>query len=450
VAEEGEMRVSRREVLKLGGLTLASGGLGAFGLTCSEEPDDSAALSPSDVASSWFELLYDIVKAERTTPPLAARVYGVAAVALYESVRPGAKAYRSLAGQLNGLTSVPKPHGGSHWPSVANSAMAEAVRGLYPALSEASRAGVEALEQRFVEQAAESESAKRLERSHAYGSEVARAILDWAQGDGIATNAGAMYVPARVEGAWEPTPPQFSANPLEPGWGELRPMVLASGNQLPPAGHPAFSVNGRSDFYAAAREVYDVGVSLTAEEKLIADYWADGPGSTGTPPGHWTAITSQIARNDGLSLVAAAEAFARVGIALSDAFICCWNSKYAFNLQRPVTYINKNINATWRPYIATPSFPAYTSGHSTQSGAAAFVLTDLFGEKGFTDTTHQDHSLMPRLQPRSFRSFEEAAAEAAISRLYGGIHYSFDNDDGLAVGRALGEAIVSRVTFRAG
>jgi hypothetical protein len=443
------MRVSRREVLKLGGLALASSGLGAFGLACSDEQDDSAASSPSDVATSWFETLYDVVKAERTTPPPAARVYGVAGVALYESVRSGAKAYRSLAGQLNGLTSVPKPDGASHWPTVANSAMAEVVRGLYPALSEASRTGVEAMEQRFAEQAAESEPAKKIERSQAYGSEVARAILDWAQGDGIATNAGAAYVPARVDGPWEPTPPQFSA-PLEPGWGKLRPMVLASGEELPPAGHPAFSINGRSDFYAAAREVYDVGVSLTAEEKLIADYWADAPGSTGTPPGHWTAITSQIARNDGLSLIAAAEAFARVGVALNDAFICCWNSKYAFNLQRPVTYINKNINAGWRPYIATPNFPAYTSGHSTQSGAAAFVLTDLFGSKGFTDTTHQDHALMPRLQPRSFESFDEASAEAAISRLYGGIHYSFDNDDGLAVGRAIGEAIVSKVTFRAG
>jgi hypothetical protein len=444
------MRGSRREVLKLGGIALASGGLGAFGLACSEEPDNWAASSPSEVASSWFELLYDVMKAERTTPPQAARVYGVAAVALYESVRPGANAYRSLAGQLNGLTSVPKPDGASHWRSAANAAMAEALRGLFPALSEPSRAGVEALEQRFVEQAAESESAKRIERSQAYGSEVARALLDWAQGDGLATNADAAYMPARVEGAWEPTPPQFSANPLEPGWGELRPMVLATGDELPPIGHPAFSIDGRSDFYAAAREVYDIGVSLTAEEKLTADYWADGPGSSGTRPGHWTAITSQIPRNDGLSLVAAAEAFAHVGIALNDAFICCWNSKYAFNLQRPVTYINKNINATWLPYIATPNFPAYTSGHSTQSGAAAFVLTDLFGERGFTDTTHQDHGLMPRLQPRSFKSFDEASAEAANSRLYGGIHYAFDNDDGLTVGRAIGEAIVSRVAFRAG
>jgi PAP2 superfamily protein len=301
------------------------------------------------------------------------------------------------------------------------------------------------LEQRFGDG---SRPTKRLEQSQAYGREVARAILDWARGDGIETFAGAPYVPAAVAGAWEPTPPQFSANPLEPGWGELRPMVLSSGGELPPPGHPAFSADQGSEFYAAAREVFEVGTSLTAEQKLIADYWADGAGATGTPAGHWIAITSQTARSQGHSLIAAAEAFARVGIAVHEAFICCWNVKYATNLQRPVTYINRNINGSWMPYIVTPSFPTYTSGHSTQSGAAATVLTDFFGARRFTDTTHRDHGLSPALEPRCFASFDAAADEAAVSRLYGGIHYAFDNDHGLAAGKAIGEAILSRLTFR--
>src|SRR6266498_3655680 len=115
-----------------------------------------------------------------------------------------------------------------------------------------------------------------------------------------------------------------------------------------------------------------------------ADFWADNAGATGTPPGHWIALVGQIARNDGLSLTAAAEAYARVGIAVTDAFIQCWNTKYADNLQRPVTYIQDNLAAGWLPYLATPAFPTYTSGHSTQSGAAATVLTDLFGTRSFT------------------------------------------------------------------
>src|SRR5262249_35833609 len=155
----------------------------------------------------------------------------------------------------------------------------------------------------------------------------------------------------RVLGAWEPTPPLFNPNPLQPCWGMLRPMVLTSGEECPPPGHPAFSTDPASDFYAAGREVYHVGLDLTDEQKTIADYWADGPGTTGTPPGHWIAIMSQLARNDALSLAAAAEAYVRVGMAVHDAFIACWNTKYSYNLQRPVTYINDTIDAGWLPYI---------------------------------------------------------------------------------------------------
>jgi hypothetical protein len=225
-------------------------------------------------------------------------------------------------------------------------------------------------------------------------------------------------------------------------------MVLRNGAELQPPGHPEFSTDAGSAFYAAALEVYEAGRRLTDEQKLIADHWADGAG-TGTPPGHWVAIVSQIARNEPLSLAEAAEAYARAGIAAHDAFVCCLNAKYRYNLLRPVTYINDFIDAGWSPHIVTPPFPSYTSGHSTQSGAAATVLTDMFGQKSFRDTTHIDHGLTPRLEPRSFRSFEEASAEAAVSRLYGGIHYAFDNDHGLESGKQIGRLISERVQFKA-
>jgi PAP2 superfamily len=147
-------------------------------------------------------------------------------------------------------------------------------------------------------------------------------------------------------------------------------------------------------------------------------------------------------------MAAAAEAYARGGSAVTDAFIQCWYTKYLSNLQRPVTYIQDYIDGTRLPYITTPPFPTYTSGHSTQSGAAAAVLTAMFGIKAFTDTTHTDHDLMPSQEPRSFSSFDEAAEEAVVSRLYGGIHFPFDNDDGLTSGQCIGRAIIDRVHFR--
>jgi hypothetical protein len=405
---------------------------------------------PSDAASVWFELIYDVVKAERTPPPGAARVYGISAVALYESLAAGTESHRSLVGQLNGLTAVPqpKPNKKHYWPAVASAALATTIRGLYPTMSSASANAVAALEASLAAEHQAATSKPEYERSIAHGGAVADAVLAWAATDGLATLNNCPYVPAAVPGAWQPAP-GAGPNPLQPCWGQLRPMVLHSGSECPPTGHPTFSTEPGTDFYAAGLEVYTVSQSLTDEQKTIANYWADGPGATGTPAGHWVAIASQFVRNDDLSLAAAAEAYARVGIAVHDAFIACWNAKYATNLQRPVTYIRANIDATWSPFIATPGFPTYTSGHSTQSGAAAYVLTDMFGVRSFTDTTHADHGLAG-LAPRTFDSFDDASSEAAVSRLYGGIHYSFDNEHGLTCGRCIGQTIVERVRFRMG
>jgi len=195
-------------------------------------------------------------------------------------------------------------------------------------------------------------------------------------------------------------------------------------------------------------KVYNTSQNPTDEQATIARYWADNPGATGTPPGHWVAIVGRLARTHDLSLMAAAEAYARVGLAVADAFIGCWQTKYTYNLLRPVTYIQNLIDPDWKPLLVTPSFPSYTSGHSTQSGAVAKVLTDQLGILIFTDTVFADHDLTPLLKPRTFTSFEEAAEEAAVSRLYAGIHYPFDNNNGLAQGWCIGQIILERIAFR--
>jgi membrane-associated phospholipid phosphatase len=160
------------------------------------------------------------------------------------------------------------------------------------------------------------------------------------------------------------------------------------------------------------------------------------------------AIVGQLARHNNLSLMAAAEAYARVGLAVADAFISCWQTKYTYTLLRPVTYIQDLIDPDWKPLLVTPSFPSYTSGHSTQSGAVATVLTDQFGVMAFTDTVFTDHELTPPQPPRTFTSLDEAVEEAALSRLYAGIHYPFDNDNGLAQGRCIGQIILEPIAFR--
>lgn len=411
---------------------------------------DSADHFPSDVASVWFDALYDVVKSEATSPPPGSRIYGVTAVALYESIVAGTKKNKSLVDQLNDLKSLPKIKKDKkyHWPTVANAALAQTIRGIFTSLKPENLDAINALETNFNAQFETEVRKKDFARSIERGKKVADAILQWALTDGFDVSNNCLYVPAPVPGAWEPTPPAFNPNPLQPCWGQLRPMALNSGGDCAPPGHPTFDTDPSSSFFAAADEVYQTGIQLTDEQKTIASYWADGPGVTGTPPGHWIAIVGQFARNNPLSLSAAAEAYARLGIAVHDSFIVCWNEKYRTNLQRPVTYIQDHINANWLPFLGTPNFPAYTSGHSSQSGASAVVLTDLFGIQPFTDTTHTDHGLVPPQTPRTFDSLDAAAAEAALSRLYGGIHYAFDNNDGLATGQCVGQAIVKKVKFR--
>jgi membrane-associated phospholipid phosphatase len=185
-----------------------------------------------------------------------------------------------------------------------------------------------------------------------------------------------------------------------------------------------------------------VSRSLTEEQTLIARFWSDDPMLSPTPPGHWIAIVLQIAERDGLSVERQVEALARLGIAVSDSFIVCWRDKFHYDLVRPVTYIRQTIDPAWQPLLITPPFPEYPSGHSTQSGAAAQVLTQVFGDPfPFTDRTHEEDGL----PPRDFAGFWGAAEEAGISRLYGGIHFRAAIERGLEQGACVGDS-VNRLT----
>jgi hypothetical protein len=282
-----------------------------------------------------------------------------------------------------------------------------------------------------------------IERSVGHGQAIGAAILAWAATDGYAVYNNCAYTPPVGPGLWVPTPPGFAA-PLQPCWGQIRTFALATGDEFEPPPPPAYSEDPASPFYLEAKEVYDTDLALTQEQIDIANYWADGPTMTGTPPGHWIRIVANLCADHEESLDVAAEALARTGIAVHDAFVSCWDCKYVFNLLRPVTYIQALIDDEWSSLITTPNFPEYTSGHSAQSGAASFVLTDLFGAMPFTDRTHDDRGFARR----SFASFRDAATEAAISRLYGGIHFRSAIDLGVDQGEDIGREILRRVRFR--
>ena len=199
--------------------------------------------------------------------------------------------------------------------------------------------------------------------------------------------------------------------------------------------HPEYSEDKDSAFYKEALEVYEAKQNLTPERRAIARFWADDAMLSMTPPGHWISIALQILERDKVDLDKSVDILARLGVAVADGFIGCWQAKYQYDLIRPISYIRRVIDPKWEPLLNTPPFPEYPSGHSTQSGAAAAVLTNLFGENfAFEDKTGSHAGLAPR----NFASFNAAADDAGISRLYGGIHFRAAIERGLEQGRCIG------------
>jgi hypothetical protein len=433
--------IGRRSVL-LGGLV----GAGALLLPVRA----AAALRPvipgaesfdADVATAWYDLTLRLIRqTPGYSPPVASRALAYTGVSLVESVVPGIADGRSLAGQVRGLSALPAAgrNAAYDWNIVANSTLAGIARSLFPTASEENRAAIGTLEAGLLAGARHGVPVGVVQRSVDRGRQVAAAVFDWSTTDGgheAFANNFPPYLPPVGPGLWVPTPPGFLPA-LQPSWGTCRTFATASGAACP-SGTPTAYDERASRFFDEAYEVYVAANDLTDEQRAIATFWSDDPGATVTPPGHSISILTQALRQHGASLADAAIAYAKVGIAVADAFIYCWNTKFQVNLLRPVTYIRSLIDPAWSSMLTTPPFPEFTSGHSVQSGAAVTVLTDLFGEVAFTDHTHDDRGL----PARSFGSFWDAAEEAAISRLYGGIHFRPAIELGLEQGRCVGEHV---------
>ena len=406
------------------------------------------------IATAWFDLLTELVRqAPGFTPPVASRAMGYAGVTLYEAIVPGMPGYRSLVGQLDGLTWLPAVQNGAtyHWPLVANSALASIYRRLFAHGGAAVRASIDGLEETIRTRYETTVPLDVIRRSTLRGRAVAAAIFAWSKSDGghegYLYNFPRTYQPPQGAGLWVPTPPKYQ-RALQPTWGANRPFALPAPAACLPPPPPAFSTDPASADYAEAWEVYTTVQNLTPTQRDTALYWADDPTLTSTPPGHSLAIATQVLRTENATLDQAAEVYARVGMALADAFIACWDAKFHYNRIRPITYIQRYIDAAWNATaitdpVYTPPFPEYPSGHSTEAGAAAAVLSAIFGD----DYTFTDRS-QERLgfAPRTYASFWEAAREAAESRLYGGIHYRSANEQGLVQGQCVA-GYVDQVQF---
>lgn len=429
------MKLDRRRVL---GLSIAA----PFALSLRPALAAARADVSRQVLLTWHKLILELVRHTATyMPPVAARGFAYIGITAHEALVTGNVGLRSLAGQLTDLTPLPvRPAGEFDEPCVLHAALETAVLGLFANTGPSGQRAMQKMTEIMGKTASAGITAEIVERSVAHGQAVANHILAWAANDGgaVIENLGFPrdYTPGTRPQDWVPTSLiRLQQAPLLPDWGKNRPFAMPDTAALDAPPPPYYDEAPDSAFYGFANEVYETGRALTDEQKLIARFWSDDAMLTPTPAGHWISIVMQIADRDALPVEAIASALAKLGVAQSDAFISCWSTKFKYNLLRPVTYIKRHIDKTWEPLLITPPFPEYTSGHSCQSGAASAVLTAIFGENfAFDDATHEDEGL----PVRSFPSFNAAAEEAAISRMYGGIHYRFANENGLAQGRAVG------------
>ena len=415
-------------------------------ITTAMDVSDASLLRRSEKALTRV-IVHDIF-----SPPVASRIYLYASIAAYEAIIPSQKKYTGLSGSIPSF-----PVMSIQTKEAINYRLAS----VYAFLKVAQRF---VFSEKMIEDSLNAilKEFKKLKpavykSSIALGQTVTDSILKWADKDNYRdTRKLRRYNIIKQDGKWLPTPPGYIAA-VEPYWGKMRTIVLDSAAEYKPVPPPEFSTDKQSEFYKQAYEVYETGNLLTTEQRAIAAFWDCNPFFLNTqghlnfatkklsPGGHWMSIAGIAAAKSKADLMTTAAAYMFTAIALYDGFISCWDEKFRSNLIRPETFINSHINEKWRPVLQTPPFPEYTSGHSVISTAAATVLTHFFGEAfQFDDVTEMDFGL----PMRSYSSFIAASKEAAISRMYGGIHYRAAIEVGQLQGNLIGKKVINRIRLK--
>lgn len=413
--------------------------------------DKEAAANP-ELFHRSLKQLTDVIVYDIFSPPVASRIYAYPSIAAYEVMIHKNPGYQSMAGQLHELTEVPKPEPEAAYCFPLASIQAFLTVGKALIFSEEKMDEFkDKIYRRYKDMGV---TGSLFKRSVAYGNKVAEHILAWADTDNYKeTRTYPKFTINDDSSRWQPTPPAYM-DAIEPHWNKIRTFLLDSADQYIPTPPTPFSLKKESQFYKELMEVYETGKNLTDEQSAIAEFWDCNPYISHqqghvmfatkkiTPGGHWMGITTIATRVEKSGFMETIEAYTLVSIALADAFISCWDEKYRSELIRPETVINQYIDETWAPLLQTPPFPEYTSGHSVISAAAATALTHLFGESfHFVDTIEVEYGL----PPRTFASFFQASDEAAISRLYGGIHYMPACKIGVEQGRQVGKFIIDHL-----
>jgi hypothetical protein len=415
----------------------------------------------SEVPLKWFYFFEEIDRyAPGYRPPASARATAYIGLAGYEAAVHGMPQYQSLSNHFSGLV-LPTPDIGFryHWPAAVNAAYNAIFRKFYPHIRVEQKIEISniylTLQNKFIQEQGE----QVVMRSAAFGEAVANAIFDWSAKDIVGHDAYLNprpldYVPPVGQGLWRPTPPDFTPA-LFPYWGNVRPFAMRQNDLIARPPLP-WSEDPNSQFYVQAKEVEvwtnRVKTGGDFEGRWISEFWSDDVADlTFTPPGRWFAIANQVLDANQNSLDFSVVLYAQLGMALSDAAVGIWKSKFHYNLERPIDYIRRNFDPNWTTHLnnplrgffgKNPEFPAYPSGHSGFGGAAAYILAEFFGNNyEMTDNCHINRTEFIG-NPRTFAKFTDMAVENAYSRIPLGVHYRMDCDEGLRMGYLAGQRVV--------
>jgi hypothetical protein len=421
---------------------------------CNNKPAEKTYFTDAFSYCKTVKELNEVVKFVGFAPIVASRNYAYANIAAYECIAAGyPKEYNSLAGQINGLTNVPKADTTKPIDFEFASLLAFCKVGEAVTFPEGSmKEYVDSLK-KFADNTGM--PSNMFNNSVAFADSISKAILAWSKKDNYAqTRSASRYTVLDSPGRWVPTPPAY-ASAVEPHWREIRTIVMDSANQfMPPRPIPFDVKNKNNAYYKQVMAVKNAVDSLTDEQKHIAEFWDDLGGKLNvvghiqfvtkkfSPPGHWMNIVGIASQKSKASFRKTVAAYTLTSICMFDAFIQCWDEKFRSNMVRPETVINKYIDQDWRPYLQTPPFPEYTCGHSTVSSAAAEALTKMYGDNfNYTDTSELEFGI----DNRSFTSFKQAAEENNMARFYGGIHFHPSCLVSTEYGQKVGSFIVGKL-----
>lgn len=425
-------------------------------LTNCKSLDYKLSSNNPDYLHRTIKKLTEVIVHDIFSPPVASRIYAYTTIAGYEVLINEYPDYQSLEGQLRDLKDVPKPEKGKEYCFSLASMHAILTTSKMNFIFSPEK--IEEFEnQLYKEYEALGIPDDVYANSLVYGTKVAEHIVAWSKKDNYReTRTFPKYEIRDGEAArWKPTPPTY-LTAVEPHWSKIRSMVLDSASQFMPPRPPDFDTTRNSPFFKEVLEVYEVKKNLTEEQIEIAKFWDNNPfvmnlighasfaSKQISPGGHWIGITKIATTQTKANLMQTLASYTMTSIAMFEGFISCWDEKYRSNLVRPESVINKYIDREWIPLLQTPPFPEYTSGHSVVSSAIAQTLTANYGAMSFTDSTEVEYGFTVR----SYKSFEAAADEACISRLYGGIHYRAAIDQGKAQGKKVGDWVVQKLKMK--